>query len=112
MRSMGVMTTTSINPGGLARLRALGLSEKTWFNAIWFQSTWFLCVLGRDTWIPAALAMVALHLLLVPNHHVGTLLLSSAGMLGSVWAGVAAAGILVRWEWWWGWVCLGESARL
>ena len=63
---MGVMTTTSINPGGLARLRALGLSEKTWFNAIWFQSTWFLCVLGRDTWLPAALAMVALHLLLVP----------------------------------------------
>ena len=42
---------------GLARLRALGLTDKTWFNALWFQSTWFLCVLGREPLLPLTLAM-------------------------------------------------------
>jgi hypothetical protein len=43
----------------------------------------------------AGVFVVVLHLLLVPNHHVGTLLLSAAGLLGAVWSGIAAAGILV-----------------
>lgn len=56
------MTTA---PQLLTRIRALGLTEKVWFNALWFQITWFLCVIGRDTWLPAAIAMVVLHFLLV-----------------------------------------------
>ncbi len=51
----------------LNRLRALGLTERTWFNAIWFQSTWFFCVLGREMWLPAALTMVGMHFLLVDS---------------------------------------------
>jgi hypothetical protein len=39
--------------------------------------------------------VVVLHLLLVRDHHVGTLLLTGTGLLRAVWAGVAAAGILV-----------------
>ena len=52
---------------GLDRLRALGLSEKTWFNALWFQSAWFLCVLGREALLPITLGMIALHFLLVAS---------------------------------------------
>jgi hypothetical protein len=44
----------------------------------------------------AGVFVVVLHLLLVRDHHVGTLLLSATGLLGAVWAGIAAAGILVR----------------
>lgn len=51
----------------LSRLRALGLADKTWFNAIWFQSTWFLCVLGRDALLPLTLGMLALHFILVDS---------------------------------------------
>ena len=51
----------------LQRLRALGLAERTWFNAIWFQSTWFLCVLGRDALLPYTLAMLTLHFTLVAS---------------------------------------------
>jgi hypothetical protein len=40
--------------------------------------------------------VLVLHLLLVLNHYVGTLLLSAASFLGTVWSGTAAAGILVR----------------
>lgn len=62
------MTDLSQQPAaGLARLRALGLTEKTWFNALWFQSTWFLCVLGREALLPLTLAMFALHFALVPS---------------------------------------------
>ncbi|MDG1065752.1 MAG: DUF2878 domain-containing protein [Luminiphilus sp.] len=49
----------------LIRLRALNLTEKTWFNAVWFQSTWFLCVLGQDALLPFTLGMLALHFILV-----------------------------------------------
>lgn len=44
----------------------------------------------------AAVFVIVLHLLLVQNWHVGTLLLSAASLLGCVWSGIAAAGILVR----------------
>ena len=61
-----------INPVNTAaqqvgRLRARGLTEKTWFNALWFQSTWFLCVLGREALLPITLGMIALHFLLVAS---------------------------------------------
>lgn len=51
----------------LRRARQLELTEKVWFNALWFQSTWFLCVLGREALLPAAIAMVVLHFLLVAD---------------------------------------------
>ena len=49
----------------IIRLRALSLTEKTWFNAIRFQSTWFLCVLGQDALLPFTLGMLSLHFILV-----------------------------------------------
>jgi hypothetical protein len=39
--------------------------------------------------------VLVLHILLVQNFHVGTQLLSAASLLGTVWSGIAAAGILV-----------------
>jgi hypothetical protein len=61
------MTNSADIPSPLQRVRALGLANKAWFNAIWFQTTWFICVLGRDPWAPAALAMIAIHFALVAN---------------------------------------------
>lgn len=49
----------------LSRARSYELTEKVWFNAVWFQTIWFLCVIGREPLLPAAIAMVALHLMLV-----------------------------------------------
>lgn len=48
-------------------IRNARLAEKTWFNALWFQLVWFLCVIGRDAWLPASLAMLLLHFLLVSS---------------------------------------------
>lgn len=39
--------------------------------------------------------VLVLHILLVQNFHVGTQLLSAASLLGTVWSGIAAAGIVV-----------------
>lgn len=39
--------------------------------------------------------VLVLHILLVQNFHVGTQLLSTASLLGTVWSGIAAAGIVV-----------------
>jgi len=47
--------------------RAQALAERPWFNALWFQTTWFCTVLGRDALLPASLALIALHLWLVPR---------------------------------------------
>jgi hypothetical protein len=62
----------------------------------------FTCTFRRSITFPlaclAGVFVVVLHLLLVPNHHVGTLLLSAAGLLGAVWSGIAAAGILVSYD--------------
>ncbi len=52
--------------GIIAKLRGLQLTEKIWFNGLWFQSTWFICVLGQDRLLPVALVMIALHFALVP----------------------------------------------
>jgi len=41
------------------------LADKTWFNAVWFQTTWFCAVLGREDFLPLTLALLALHLVLV-----------------------------------------------
>lgn len=44
----------------------------------------------------AGVFVVLLHILFVRDHHVGTLILSAANLLGGVWVGVATAGIMVR----------------
>jgi len=35
---------------------------RPWMNAVLYQSVWFLSVLGREDWIAASLALLALHL--------------------------------------------------
>ena len=40
------------------------VTESPWFNALWFQGVWFCAVMGRDSLLPLALALLALHLLL------------------------------------------------
>ena len=49
------------------RLFSQPLTEKHWFNAIWFQTTWFCAVLGRESLLPLTAALIALHLLMVPD---------------------------------------------
>ncbi|EED35629.1 conserved hypothetical protein [Luminiphilus syltensis NOR5-1B] len=48
-------------------IRNRDLTDRVVFNAVWFQTLWFACVLGRDVWLPLALLLVALHLLLVKS---------------------------------------------
>ncbi|MDG1654488.1 MAG: DUF2878 domain-containing protein [Luminiphilus sp.] len=43
------------------------LIEKTWFNAVWFQTTWFSCVLGREDWMLLTAALIAFHYAAVSN---------------------------------------------
>ncbi len=70
-------------------IRDWQLTERAWFNAVWFQSTWFACVLGRDSWIPAALALIALHFVLVPQaaseaRRLAPLVLAGVGVDGAL----------------------------
>ena len=60
---MDSVTSTTIS----APTPTLSITEKAWFNAIWFQSTWFCAVLGRETLLPLTAAMLVLHLALVRN---------------------------------------------
>ena len=39
----------------------MAIVEKTWFNALWFQTTWFSCVLGREDWLPLTLLLMGFH---------------------------------------------------
>ncbi len=48
-----------------SRLRDPQLTERAWFNGLWFQSLWFTCVLGREAWLPLAMTLLLIHLLLV-----------------------------------------------
>ena len=43
------------------------LIEKTWFNALWFQTTWFSCVLGREDWMLLTAVLIAFHYAAVSN---------------------------------------------
>jgi hypothetical protein len=40
------------------------VTDSIWFNAVWFQSIWFCTVLGRETLLPIALALLVLHVVL------------------------------------------------
>ncbi len=46
-------------------LRAYALTDKVWFNALWFQLTWFSCVIGREQWLAVSIALIAMHFILV-----------------------------------------------
>ena len=39
----------------------MNIVEKSWLNAVWFQTTWFSCVLGRDDWLLLTFALMAFH---------------------------------------------------
>ncbi|PLW83674.1 DUF2878 domain-containing protein [Kineobactrum sediminis] len=87
------MSTPITDSSGTA---ATHLTDKLWFNAIWFQSLWFCAVLGRDELLPATLAIIALHLLLVPRRFDELRQLAVLGGLGiSVDAGLSLSGVFV-----------------
>lgn len=58
------------------------LTEKVWFNALWFQTTWFCLVLGRETLLPLSAALILLHLALVRDTWTELLRLSSIAIIG------------------------------
>ncbi|MCP5129735.1 MAG: DUF2878 domain-containing protein [Pseudomonadales bacterium] len=41
------------------------VTDTLWFNALWFQAVWFCTVLGRDNWLPLAVALLVVHVWLV-----------------------------------------------
>ncbi len=70
------------------------LTEKAWFNALWFQTTWFCAVLGQDALLAVTLGLIGLHFALVPQRlrELGQLgLLGGTGM--AVDAGLSAVGV-------------------
>lgn len=67
-----------------AKLRALGLADRAWFNALWFQLTWFACVLGRDPWLALTLGMIALHFVLVQSARAELLHIAPIAAVGIV----------------------------
>jgi hypothetical protein len=61
---------------------AAGLSDKVWFNALWFQGFWLCAVLGRDRLLPALLTLLALHLWLVTDRRREVLRIAPVAALG------------------------------
>lgn len=43
------------------------ITETIWFNAVWFQSLWFCTVLGRESLLLVAFALLGMHLWLCGN---------------------------------------------
>lgn len=77
-----------------ATARPARFSETIWFNALWFQSTWFCTVLGRDSLLPLAVAMIVLHLALVRDVWRELLPLSTIAAIGiSVDATLSYTGV-------------------
>ena len=73
---------------------AVRLVDNTLFNAVWFQLTWLCAVLGRETLLPVAVAMLLLHLLLVPRIYRELLQLSTIAGVGlGIDAMLSAAGV-------------------
>lgn len=88
---------TKMNPDSkLAKPGSDGprLVDNSLFNALWFQLTWFCAVLGRETLLPVAVAMLFLHLLLVPRLYRELLQLSSIAAIGlGIDASLSTAGV-------------------
>lgn len=62
--------------------KTASVTEALWFNAVWFQSTWFCTVLGRDAFLPLAMVLIALHLVLVRDVWRELLVLSTIAAIG------------------------------
>ena len=79
------------------------LPDVLWFNAVWFQSLWFCVVLGRDSLLPVALALLALHIWLSGDARnelkqlalVGGLGIAVDALLGAVGVFQFAGGVLI-----------------
>lgn len=70
------------------------LSDKAWFNALWFQSTWFCTVLGRDDLLFVSLGLIGLHLFLVPRRRLEMRQLALLGGIGiAVDTGLSLIGV-------------------
>ena len=70
------------------------LSEKAWFNALWFQSTWFCTVLGREDLLFVSLGLIGLHVFLVPQRRLEIRQLALLGGTGiAVDTGLSLIGV-------------------
>ncbi|MEQ9464827.1 MAG: DUF2878 domain-containing protein [Haliea sp.] len=88
------MTTPLADSAAAPLPFARQLSEKAWFNALWFQSTWFCTVLGRDDLLAVSLGLIGLHLLLVPRRRLEMRQLALLGGIGiAVDTGLSLIGV-------------------
>jgi hypothetical protein len=67
------------------------VSETLWFNAIWFQSIWFATVLGQSAFLPLAVGLLLVHLLLTVDRRTEMLQMAAVGGLGIVVDAVLSA---------------------
>jgi hypothetical protein len=58
------------------------IADTLWFNALWFQSVWFCTVLGQDRWLPAAVALLVLHIWLTRDYRSELRQLALVGAIG------------------------------
>ena len=65
------------------------ISDMIWFNALWFQCVWFSTVLGREGFLPVAIALIALHVWLTRDYRNE---LRQLALVGGI--GVAADSLL------------------
>tara|TARA_R110002110_G_scaffold205066_5_gene416831 strand:+ start:6910 stop:7470 length:561 start_codon:yes stop_codon:yes gene_type:complete len=77
------MEPTTINASPI-QAGTSAITERVWFNAIWFQITWFCTVIGRDALLPAAIALIALHLFLVADKKRELKQLAAVGLAGAI----------------------------
>jgi len=70
------------------------LPDTLWFNGLWFQALWFCTVLGQGVFLPLALALLTLHVLLAADSLAELRQLFIVGGLGiAVDAMLSAAGV-------------------
>ncbi len=101
---MAIYSTVTTNiptaPQGILDKR---MPETLWFNALWFQSVWFAAVMGRDSFLPLVLCLLALHLCLVGRYRrelqqfvlVGSVGIATDALLSVTGVYQFAGGVLV-----------------
>lgn len=96
MYTANMKTMSTPGSEALAEAARPRLTETLWINALWFQSVWFCAVLGRETLLPLALALLCLHLVVVRDTLRELLQMTTVAAVGiSVDAALSFSGVFL-----------------